>query len=260
MGRRFLNEEQRQHFKEAKNKTMLERYGTKGFTNVEKVKQTKLERYGDADYNNYKKAQQTCLERYGYEEHNQNPELRKKISDSKKTKETQQKYENTMLKKYGQKSPNLVPEIRAKYVNTLIKNYGVTNPLKNKEIWKQHFETMKKNNSFSVSKAEEEFYKSLLEIYDESDIVRQYSDERYPFSCDFYIKSEDRFIEVNFHPSHGGHPFDENNPNDLLLLEQLKKDNTDWSNMIIEVWATRDVQKRHYAELNNLTYEMIYPN
>ena len=136
MGRRLLTEEQKQHFKEARNKTMLERYGKKSSTNVEKVKQTKLDRYGDANYNNYEKAQQTSLERYGYKEHNQNPEIRKKISDSKKTIDAQQKYENTMLERYGQKSPNLVPEIREKYTKTLLKNYGVTNPLKNKDIWK----------------------------------------------------------------------------------------------------------------------------
>jgi len=260
MGRRYLTDEQKKHFREARNSTMMKRYGKKSLTNVEKVKQTKLDRYGDANYNNYEKAQQTSLERYGYKEHNQSPEIRKKISDSKKTEEAQQKYENTMLERYGQKSPNLVPESRDKYTKTLLKNYGVTNPLKNKDIWNQHFETMKKNNSFNKSKPEEELYKCLLEMYDESDIVRQYSDERYPFDCDFYIKSEDKFIEVNYHPSHGGHPFDENNSDDLKLLEQLKKDNTDWSNMIIDVWTKRDVQKRNYATLNNLNYEVIYPN
>ena len=31
-------------------------------------------------------------------------------------------------------------------------------------------------------------------------------DGRYPYYCDFYIPSEDLFIELNAHPSHGSKP------------------------------------------------------
>ena len=59
---------------------------------------------------------------------------------------------------------------------------------------------MKKNNSFNKSKEEEKYYSYLLHLYSSEDIVRQYYDkDRYPFHCDFYIKSEDLFIEVNKH-------------------------------------------------------------
>ena len=59
---------------------------------------------------------------------------------------------------------------------------------------------MKKNNSYGKSREEDNYYKQLLSIYSSEDIVRQYYDkERYPFHCDFYIKSEDLFIEFNRH-------------------------------------------------------------
>ena len=243
MGARYLTEEQKAHFREARNKTMLERYGKKSTTDVEKVKASKLNKYGDENYNNQEKHRQTCLERFGVEHHNKHPDIQQKISYSKSQRATQDKYEATMLAKYGCKSPNMVPHIREKYTQTLLKNYGVTSPLKNKDIWQKHIDTMKLNNSFSKSQPEEYIYNELLKTYSKDDIERQYSDERYPFNCDFYIKSKDLFIEVNFHPSHGGHPFNASSEDDLKLLEQLKSENTRWSNMIIDVWTNRDVIK-----------------
>lgn len=258
MGARYLNDEQKKHFREARNKTMMERYGKVGFTNTEKVKATKLERYGDETYNNQEKRKETCLEKYGVSHQSQCPDVAEKISNSKKSKESQEKYENTMIKRCGVKTPNLSPELRAKYENTLMKNYGVTNPLKNKEIWLKHYETMKENNSFTVSKPEELFYAKLLESYSEDDIKRQYLDERYPYKCDFYIVSEDLFIELNFHPSHGKHPFDSNNEEDIKMLEQLKEENSDWANAVIDVWTIRDVEKQNCARKNHLNYKVIY--
>jgi hypothetical protein len=84
------------------------------------------------------------------------------------------------------------------------------------------------------------------------------SDNRYPFSCDFYIKSLDLFIELNIHPSHGEHLFDENNKEDSKLLEQLKIENSNWSNMIVDVWSRRDVEKYNYVIKNNLNCKFIY--
>ena len=260
MGARYLNEEQKKKFREKRNKTMMERYGCLSMTNVEKVKQTKLEKYGDENYNNQEKKKQTCLERYGVDSASQDKAIREKISNAKKSKETQEKFEQTCLKRYGNKNINLVPEIRDKYTKTLLKNYGVTNPLKNKEIYDKHILTMKENGSFTTSKPEEDYYKYLLSMYDEDDIIRQYSDKRYPFNCDFYIKSEDKFIELNYHPSHNKHPFDETNEEDIKLLESLKYENSDWSNMIIDVWCNRDVHKLNTAIKNNLNYKVIYPD
>ena len=47
--------------------TCLERYGTEGYTNHNKLEETKLARYGDPNYCNPLKNKQTCLERYGVE-------------------------------------------------------------------------------------------------------------------------------------------------------------------------------------------------
>ena len=66
-------------------------------------------------------------------------------------------------------------------------------------------------------------YDLLRTIYGDDDIIYDdYVDDRYSTKCDFYIKSLDIFIELNIHPSHNNHPFDENNADDLSLVEELK--------------------------------------
>lgn len=256
--RKKLTEEQKRIFNEKRRKTCLERYGDPNYNNMTKVKQTKLEKYGDENYNNMEKTRQTNLERYGVEHQNQREEIAQKISRAKKTPETQEKYENTCLERYGNRNLNLVPEIREKYKQTLLKNYGVENPLQNRELCEKHLKTLIDNNSYGKSSFEENYYEELCDKYGVDDVIRQYKEERYPFNCDFYIKSEDLFIEINKHPSHNTHPFNPQDENDIALLEKLKEDNSRWSNMIIDVWTIRDVEKQRIAKENNLNYRVIY--
>lgn len=122
--------------------------------------------------------------------------------------------------------------------------------------------TRKKNNSFTKSSKEEKFYNDLIKSYGEDNVIRQYFDkERYPFRCDFYIKSEDKFIELNGFFTHGPHPFNPEDINDQLLLANLKEDadNGDkWAKNIIYVWTDLDVRKLKTAKENNLNFEAIY--
>lgn len=125
----------------------------------------------------------------------------------------------------------------------------------------KYYDTMSKNNWFQNSRVEENFYLDLKKIYSEEDIVRQYFDkERYPFRCDFYIKSEDLFIELNRFWHHGPHPFNENNPEDMKLLEEWKekaKTRKQYKEAI-KTWTIRDIKKIQKAKENNLNYQLVY--
>ena len=46
--------------------------------------------------------------------------------------------------------------------------------------------------------------------------------------------------------------------NDLLLVEHLKSKNDKWSNMILNVWCNRDVNKLNQARANHLNYIPVY--
>ena len=116
------------------------------------------------------------------------------------------------------------------------------------------------NNSFNVSKPEDDFYINLCEKYGENDVIRQYTDDRYLFNCDFYIKSTDTFIELNLNWTHGGHKFDETNQVDLAKLHQWqeKAARSDYYKNAIETWTVRDLRKFEYAEKHNLNYIVYY--
>ena len=101
-------------------------------------------------------------------------------------------------------------------------------------------------------------YDYLLTIFEETDIVRQYSDERYPFNCDFYIKSFDLYIECNFNWTHGGHWYDSLNENDQNTLKKWQDKRTDFYKNAINTWTVRDVNKHQIAIDNNLNYLVFW--
>ncbi len=121
-------------------------------------------------------------------------------------------------------------------------------------------ETKRQHNTFNTLLPEELYYNSLIQIYGEDDIIRQYKDTRYPFNCDFYIKSLDQFIELNLHWTHCGHPYNSESDEDAKLLEELKikAETSDFYKKAIYVWTELDVKKQQIAKENHLNYEVIY--
>ena len=125
---------------------------------------------------------------------------------------------------------------------------------------KQVSVAMKSNGTYGKSADEEKFYQELVSQYGLENVKRQYSDERYSFDCDFYISSEDLFIELNKHWTHGGHPFDKNDFEDIQKLSkwQEKAQTSKFYRNAIYVWTDLDVRKKEIAKKNNLNYKVIY--
>lgn len=176
------------------------------------------------------------------------------------------KRKQTMLQKYGTLGTNTGKSFTEEHRNKIGDAHRGKSPKpltaeqKELKLTRQYL-TRKKNNSFNKSQPEIDLYNTLLEKYDKCIILRQYKDnERYPFYCDFYIPSEDLFIELNAHWTHGGRPYD---PNDEFCQKQLK----DWQEKAktskfyqeaINTWTIRDVKKQEVAKENNLNYKVIY--
>ena len=83
--------------------------------------------------------------------------------------------------------------------------------------------------------------------------------------CDFYIESEDLFIELNYHQSHGLHPFNPNNQEDIDLVNSWREKqnlegpkNQYW--MYEKVFTKSDPEKLKCAIDNKLNYLVVYPN
>lgn len=157
---------------------------------------------------------------------------------------------------------------------TIVEKYGSLEAFykykgsRNRAAWDNNHEellskihrTHQKNNSFNSSDPEDKYFLYLKEKYGEKNIIPQYRDERYPFACDFYIPSEDLFIELNLHWTHGGHPFNSNNQEDQLLLLHWrnKAKISDFYKNAIKTWTERDVEKLQTAKKNNLNYRVYY--
>lgn len=131
-----------------------------------------------------------------------------------------------------------------------------------RRFWKEkEYATKKMNNSFNTSKIEDVFYARLCEKYGENNVLRQYrDDDRYPFNCDFYIPTEDLFIELNLHWTHGGQPF---NSYDAKCLKKLneweeKAKTSQFYKNAIYTWTDLDVRKKKSAENSGLNYEVVY--
>lgn len=126
----------------------------------------------------------------------------------------------------------------------------------------------RKNGTFCSSNLEYAVKDILVSVFGEYDVFHQYTDSRYPFNCDFYISSQDLFIECNFFWTHGGHFFDESNPDDIKYLDQLKTkaaekrisepNKKNLYENVISVWTEKDPIKRKIAIENKINYVVFW--
>ena len=236
--------------------TNLERYGVENVYQSEiikdKCKAIKLERYGDPNYKNMEKHKQTCLEKYGVEWYLQtNNENIKRGS-----KENLDKVKQTNLERYGVEYYVQTDEWKEKHKQTCLEKYGVEWYSATEEYKNKVYKTKKKNGTFNSSKIESK----LLEYFTNNNInyKTQYKSELYPYMCDFYFPDTDYYVEIQGNWTHGEHPFNSINEDDLNKLAFWKSKNTKYYNNAINVWTNSDVEKRNVAKNNNVTLFEIF--
>ena len=150
---------------------------------------------------------------------------------------------------------------RVKAKQTCLQRYEVEHVTQVAEIRSKGIETKRKNNTLNTSKPENVLYKSLCEEFGKENVIRNFKDKsRYPYYCDFYIKSEDLFIELNAHWTHGPKAFNETDSECLKLLNEWeeKAKTSQFYQNAIKTWTIRDVEKLKIARSNNLNYKVIY--
>lgn len=161
--------------------------------------------------------------------------------------------------KYGEEYINVyqVPEIKEKIVRISLERYNTPNPGNSRKARQKAAITMRGNDNNSR-------WEDILEQYFiDNNIVykKQYSDDRYPFPCDFYLPDSDTFIEINGYWSHNDHFYDSNNPNDVEILakwiEKANKGHKQYANAV-QVWSYRDVIKREHAVKNSLNFIVLW--
>lgn len=105
-------------------------------------------------------------------------------------------------------------------------------------------------------------YRNLVKRYGVCDVFYQYGvhprDKRYPFNCDFYVKSQDLFIELNLGFKHGEHWFNQNNCNDVNRLNNLIKNGSRKDKIAIKTWRHIDLIKEKMARKHKLNYLVFW--
>lgn len=278
--------------------TNLKRYGVKTISSLsevqQKVKQTKLKRYGDENYNNHEKAVQTFIEnygvdnplknkeictkvkqtnlkKYGYENPMQDLEVRKKSKQTKLERYGDSGYHNpekakqTNTKRYGVEHYSQTDEYKEQYKQTLLEHYGTENPMQCPDIRNKAWATKKARGTTNTSKSEDQIAAIIAQSY--PDVLRNHQTDVYPYYCDFYIPSQDLYIEYQGHQSHGYEPYDFSNPVHLQKVEtwkakaeQKKAEGKTYTqyDKYVEVWTQRDPKKRRVAHDNNLNWHEFF--
>ena len=230
-------------------------------SHMEQIKKTKLERYNNINYNNRAQAKETCLERYGVE----NP-----FRDTEKIK-------LSYMKKFGVTHPMKLHDISMKVAmshnykeiwekahNTYFLRTGFRNQSYNKACIIKGIQSKLKNGVYDHPHNSNLEQRLLLLLSNQfKEVKHGYRDKRYArdsgymFECDFYIPEEDLFIELNAHPTHNNHPYNEKlDKNEKVSLENSIKL---WDKCLFETWTIRDVEKIEIARKSNLNYLMLYP-
>ncbi len=154
-------------------------------------------------------------------------------------------------------------EVQEKTRVTSLTRYGVEFPTRTKVVQDKIYQTKKKNHTVNSSKSEMRMYAMLTAKFGVDDVIHQHkADLRYPFVCDFYVRSLDLFIELNAHWSHGSHWFSQCSELDLIKLEEwsVKAVSSTYYREAIVTWTDRDVRKRKIAIENNLNYAVFWKN
>ena len=256
----FESHNQNESVKNKVKESILKKFGTEFYTQsddykskkseiIKKKKQTCIERYR---VDNYTKsdfylekipefqdlAKQTCIDLYGTPYYQQSEAYLKTISDVK------QKMIDTNKKKFG-----------AEYYQQS-ETYRNTLP----EILEKNYNTKKQNHTFNTSKPELKLLKILQNKFGVSDVEYQYRSPKYPYNCDFYIKSLDLYIELQGSWTHGKAPFDPDSKEHRQKLNdwQEKAKTSEFYKNAVKIWTINDPLKRKIALENNLNYMEVF--
>lgn len=204
------------------------------------------------------RIKEVCLERYG-------------VTNPFAAEEVKEKIKQSMLEHHGVEYVGQADISKQKTKEVLLDKYGVDHYSKTEEFKKKYsanateykikeFKTKKLNGTCKTSRPEEAYYNILVEHYGKTNVLRQHREERYPYHCDFYIVPEDLFIELNLSWTHGGHPFDKENPADLAKLAewQERARASKYYESAITTWTMRDPAKIATAKANKLNYIVYY--
>ena len=196
------------------------------------------------------KIEHTFMERYGT----------KRYLDSVEGKAKMAKIRSSVEFRKRMSERNSSMDVLRKMRDTCLEKYGTEYAMQNSDVFSKVRDSKLKNGTWNSSEPEEIMYKLLCDRFGADAIKRQYHDDRYLFSCDFYVQSYDLFIELNASWTHGGHWFDLNSIEDCNKLYKWHNKNSAFYEVAIKTWSFRDLIKLNTALSNNINYCVFWDN
>ena len=274
--RAIEDKDQQKRIEAKKRATKVKNGHSPNWNNAEKRLQTCKQRvFEDPDYfNKIEQKRKSTKVKKGYSPnwHNEKQMVSTRYEKNGGVWESKDMVERKIAKsyeKYGFASPNQSPIVKQHKKEGCLKKFGVDSYSKTEAYHRQmmavndqrkekEFATKKRNGSWNVSKPEDRVYGFLTSKFGKEDVERQYRSSSYPFSCNFYIKSLDLYIECNFSWTHGGHWFGSNNKDDIAIVQKWKSKHTKYYDNAIANWTIRDIKKRECLEKNKLNYIVMW--
>jgi len=249
-----------------KHKVLNKKYDSDYYAQRDKkLRKTKEEKYGDAHYGDFgsERNKEAMLEKYGVENIFQLDGFYDKYCENvvAEVRKTCRERYNTDWIPHEERDNNI-----PKRIETCRKRYGVDHYVQSKEYQKvasgiqaRIRATKRKNGSTNTSALETNLYKEVRELYPTYEVQRDYTDKRYPYNCDIYVKELDLFIEIQGYFTHGKKAFLKTKEDNELLVKWLKKaeDSKFFKNAVYN-WTVRDVEKRELAKINQLNFLEVF--
>lgn len=267
--------------KEKARSTIRERYGVDNVSQSEEIKRRKVEtsraHYG-TDYPQQSDAvrvtqSDTLKRRFGIESDDvvypfQIAEVRKTAADACErsigvrnpfeSAEVRCAIRQTWQREYGVANPSQVPEFQRRREQTMRERYGVDNFMHLEDSVEIIRDAKRRNGTLSGSVVERCVSDMLVDVFGADDVMAQHaSDPRYPFACDFYVRSRDLFIELNGLWVHGGH-WHGGSGRDASRLAEWAGRHTPYYDHAVHVWSKTDVAKREAARRSHLNYVVFW--
>lgn len=264
---------------EKRKSTNIKNGHPESWTNREKAKKTRLENHGSYWTSEMKTKSEKTIENKKLENPNYDLELRQRIEKTTierhgvkhvfQTVELKDKLNAWIVEHGGKTNVFETDFVKCKSRKSMIEHHGAEFSLQAldvkakydfKKIKEKGDITKRENGTFNSSKLEDLAFEKLCGVFGEIDVERQFKCERYPFNCDFYIRSIDTFIELNGTWTHGKHPFDANSKEDQMLLGSWKEKarKSKFYAIACDVWSHKDVEKRRISKTNNLNFKEFW--
>lgn len=256
--------------------TNMAKYGTawplQSDTVKAKARATSLERYGaenvmQSDVGKVRMAE-ACQEKFGTDSPLASPDVREKIvaTNQKKyggngplsSEVVRAKSVETSMSRHGVLNPMMDGSVKARQRGTVRERYGVENPMELASVRKKVVESKAMNGTFNSSDAEERLHEMLVDRFGDTDVVRQYASDAYPYACDFYIRSRDLYIELNGTWTHGGHWYSPGSDGDVVAKWWEKAGENPYYVSAASTWTIADMAKRAAARMAGLNYVVFW--